>query len=329
MICVLTSIGLLGQDQHFSHIYETALFYNPAATGKYQGDWRVMNTYRSQWKQIDAPYQSNALGFDKQFYHYTRKASAGLLYVNDRSGIIPLNSNKIYLSGAYHLPIKKHRIHIGGQLGLVLKSIDVNAQSFPNQFNWDIGSFDSSLPNEETNLNNSFSYLDFNIGLIYGFQMNKIYPEIGLAVFHLNRPKDNFTIEKEKLPARFQGNVSISFNPVKFLRLKPYTFISHHNKASEILTGMDIYFNIGKGEGAAFKHFYLGGLVRNGINRNTDAMIAKFGFNLKNVDVGFSYDFNISDLQQDSSNNGAIELSLVYTRPSSRQTNIQVPCDRY
>jgi hypothetical protein len=39
-----------GQDIHFSQYYASPLSLNPANTGNYDGDWRLMNSYRQQWK---------------------------------------------------------------------------------------------------------------------------------------------------------------------------------------------------------------------------------------------------------------------------------------
>src|SRR5688572_20428958 len=76
-----------GQDVHFSQFYTAPLTINPSLTGDYTGDYRVMNTFRSQWRKFDPGYLSNSLGYDQQFYVMNEKISGGLNLVYDKSGI--------------------------------------------------------------------------------------------------------------------------------------------------------------------------------------------------------------------------------------------------
>ncbi len=317
------------QDVHFSQIFETPLHYNPAATGKHNGEWRVMDTYRTQWSQIDNvnSFTSNALAFDKQFYNYTRKLSVGAMFLYDASGNVRLNSNKLYLSAAYHIPNKIHQLHFGYQLGFVYKSINLNEQTFPNQFDRITGMFNSELDNMETDLGENLFYIDMNVGFIYELKLKRMTPQIGLAMFHFNRPKDHFSGIKEKLPPRFQADIGVKLALSKFLALRPYALATYHAKASEALVGGDVFFLFSPS--SSLKYFKVGGLIRAGLDRNTDAAIAKFGFNFKNFDVGFSYDMTISELQQWEGNANAMEFSLIYTQPSSRYLRAQEPCDRF
>lgn len=319
---------LSAQDVHFSQIFATPLFYSPAATGDYEGEWRVMNTYRTQWRQVATPFVSNALAVDKQFSHFANTFSAGLMYINDNSGDVRIKSNKVYLSGGYHSIFnRKSTWHVGLQLGFVRKALE-DGYSFPNQFNNDIGEFDATLPSEEDNLNTSLSYLDVNVGGFWRGKLGPITPTIGGAIFHLNNPKESFQGENEKLPLRYMANVGIRWNITSLLDLTPYLLASYHAKASEVLGGADLRIHF-RPNNAGLQYLFGGAFYRSGVDRITDALVYKFGLKVQNLRIGVSYDSNISELQTASNQEGAYELSLIYIKPSLKPSKPQVPCDRF
>ena len=74
---------------------------------------------------------------------------------------------------------------------------------------------------------------------------------------------------------------------------------------------------------------YFGVIIRNGLQRNTDAAIAIVGLKFKKLEVGFNYDFNVSELRAATNSRGAYEFSIVYTGASSVLQKTAVPCDRF
>ena len=51
---------VLSQDIHFSQSASgrTPLIINPALTGIFKGDHRVLINYKDQWRSIDTPYKT-------------------------------------------------------------------------------------------------------------------------------------------------------------------------------------------------------------------------------------------------------------------------------
>src|ERR1700752_1423563 len=123
------------QDIHFTQYYFSPLSLNPANTGNYDGDYRGMINYRSQWKEIDRAYKTMSAGADMNFYPMNQKVSGGLYFINDKSGG-NLVQNKIFVSAAAHKKLAGFNLHFGIQPGVVMKSIDFNSHSFPDQLNW-------------------------------------------------------------------------------------------------------------------------------------------------------------------------------------------------
>jgi hypothetical protein len=62
---------------------------------------------------------------------------------------------------------------------------------------------------------------------------------------------------------------------------------------------------------------------------NSDAVMVIVGSTYKRFQLGFSMDFNISDLSKYAKNKTAWEISLTYTTPSRIPGKMTIPCDRY
>ena len=152
------------QDIHFSQFYFSPLSLNPANTGNYKGDYRLFGNYRSQWRDISKAYNTFSAGGDFNIYPSNQNVSGGLIFINDRSGG-NLQVMKIMPSAAIHKKIAGYNLHFGIQPGVVIKTIDFYAHSYPNQLNWNSGKFDNTLPNTETNVSQRFTYFDLNTGL--------------------------------------------------------------------------------------------------------------------------------------------------------------------
>ncbi len=170
------------QDVHFSQFFNAPLFTAPSNTGNYNGDWRVMANYRSQWKEVAKPYTTQSIGADAQYYLHNERFSGGLYIINDKSGG-NLKVNKFFASIAYHKRLKKHQLHIGLQPGFVLKNIDYNSETYPNQLDWDKGMYNNQLPNNESGIGNQLNYFDLNMGGGWDYQFKKLTPFISFSVF--------------------------------------------------------------------------------------------------------------------------------------------------
>lgn len=321
------------QDIHFSQIDAADLVtVNPAHTGDYDGDWKFGGLYRSQWPDIEKAFSSATVFYDQQI---ADKLSAGIVLINDQAGLIRLNSNKVYLSGAYHTSLGKEKagnntFRFGLQLGGVYKSLDPAALSFPDQFDRDIGAFNGDLTTDERVLNNSLFYMDINAGINFRFnQTGKISPSIGFAVLHINNPSDSFLGDKEKLPQRYIADISLNWQLGEQFYLRPFAMTTVHATANETLFGADLLFSFYENP-TTITGAFLGLSTRiDGVDVYNDAVIAKAGLNFGNIRLGFSYDYNVSDLQIATDGFGAVELSLIYMAQSTRLREIQVPCDRF
>lgn len=317
----------VAQDVHFSQYYFSPLSLNPANTGNFKGDYRFFGNYRSQWRDISKAYNTFSAGGDMNFYPKNLNVSGGLMFLNDKSGG-NLSVTKIMPSAAFHKKIAGFKLHAGLQPGLVIKTIDFYSNTFPNQLNWGKGKFDNSLPNNETNVVQRHAYFDLNIGFGASRKFGKFEPEIGLAFFHLNKPKDSFLGTKNRLTVRQTYNAGLNYYLSKTIVLRAHTMYGFTAKASDWVSGLNLEYILSKN--AFFTNSVFAGVMwRDGFKRNTDASIITAGLNYSHYTIGFSYDITFSQLKTSVDSKGAYELAFIYRAKSTRLTKKAIPCERY
>ena len=317
-ICIFSISSCFGQDVHLTQFYTSNLSLNPAYTGSYLGDIRLVANYRSQWSQVNAPIQTNMISAEKKIIVKRNDVGLGLLFLNDR---LQLNTNKIFLSGSIQKNLQGHLLKIGLQGGIVTKRTNID-QTFPLQWNYAEGIYDQSKSSSETNIINQTAYPAFNVGLGWSKKLKNIKFGAGYSLFNLNRPVDGFVSNKIKLPFRHVGNLEASFY-LKSFTVVPRLLYMRTAGATNAVFVANAYKSITKDVTAMLGAGYRGS------ETNSDAFLAYAGITYKRFDVGFSVDFNMSQLSNQSKNKTAYEISLIYTTPSIFSSKATIPCDRY
>jgi type IX secretion system PorP/SprF family membrane protein len=311
---------LSAQDIHFTQFNNNPLFINPANTGNFNGDWRLVANYRNQWGATSNPYNTATLSFDKSFYLAKNKLAFGLFFVNDNSGVGGLTFNNLFASLGYKKEISRNFFNVGLQLGYAFGS-------FNSWQVWNDKTGEFSSDNGETNLNEKVSYMDINAGINWKRIIGKYEPEVGLAFSHLNSPKKSFfeSGEKEKIRSTFHSKVKIELSDK--LYIMPSLLYMGMDKSNLTMIGTNIgYMKLGF---ARVKQIYTGFYVRNGILNKLDSYSAIIGASIGNIDIAFSYDSNVSNLHKSAGNLGAYEISLIYRNISSVLNTYSIPCERY
>jgi len=322
---ILLSSSIIGQDIHFSKFFSAPLILNPANTTNYHGNWNVISNYRNQGATIGDSYITSTFAFDFPVYINNERAGLGLIWINDKSSNSSLSVNKIYLSAAYFVKIsQKSYLHMGLQAGYVNKKLDYSNITFPDQFDMSIGYFNPDMPTEELLKNEYLSYLDLNWGLIWSYKTPKFTSEIGVSMFHYNRPIESFSTADFRLKPRYVGHAFIEKTLFKNIFIKPKLIYVNQNSASELLIGFDtglLFY-----ENRISKNVYIGSFFRGGLNRKPDAFIVKTGFNYKNFDFAISYDIEIPSDKFYSYTKNAFEISCSFKRPETNLKNKIIPC---
>lgn len=325
IILVVSALKTIAQDIHFSQFYASPLSLNPANTGNYDGDWRIMNNYRNQWRALSIPFRTISVGFDRQFWIHSEKFSGGLYVINDKSGPAGLTVNKIFLSVAWHKTINGHNWHTGLQGGMVFKSFSMDALTFPSQFDMTSGQFNSQLPVNEDDMGLNDSYPDLNFGVAWSKKLRLFEPELGVSFFHLTIPKETFIGNNNRVPIRTALNAGLNI-PIKNWFAHPMILYMRQTRATDLLGGLEFGYNIPKAK--VIRQIFAGYFFRNDFSTAFDASIAVIGLQFKQLRLGFSYDVNSSPLKVATNHRGAFEVSLIYISKSTIPQKITLPCDR-
>lgn len=326
LLFILIVSELDAQDVHLSQFYTNHQNINPALTGAFDAEYKITANYRNQWRQIAIPMTTAMASFERSFSIKDQKISAGVIIMNDQFSGFNLTTNKIFLSGAYEYPIASNKLRFGISTGIVLKSTDFSTQTFPVQWNYDLGDFDTNLGNNEPILDESLNYLDLNAGLAWLRNFtNRIKVKAGYAIFHVHKPKESYLGNREKLKWRHVGHASAGIGITKFFSLEPEILFMTTTRTTDFVVGSKLRYELTKLQGQPA--VFAGALYRTSFN-NPDAIIPLIGMAYRDFELGFSYDFNISSLS-DNYNKTTYEISLIYLARRSEAAQISIPCERY
>ncbi|MFT3910491.1 MAG: PorP/SprF family type IX secretion system membrane protein [Ferruginibacter sp.] len=317
LICMLLfmPVTLQAQDLHFSQFFNTPLTTNPANTGFIpDADYRIGIQYRNQYSNIMAvPYKTMSVFGDAQVFRDRFESGwlgVGAVLLSDVAGSGSLRSNKVYGSIAYHQMLGESSLFSAGfNLGWANKTIDPTALKFPDQFDENIGFFDSKIPTTVTLSRTSINYFDIQAGVNYAyFPGEDVYINAGYSIHHVNKPRESFfndktTTEQEFIPVRQIAflNAILKVNPSVILN--PNVYYTRQTKASELVLGVNMNYNLSEfGEKQLIAGVYY---------RNSDALIPMLGLEISAYRFTFSYDATISRLKEFNGSRGALEFSLI------------------
>jgi len=327
VISLLIPVSSLAQDIHLTQFYTNQQNLNPAMVGMYDGAYRATGNYRHQWPEINKPITTGMVAFDKKFFFFKDEIDAGIFVANDNYAPFALNTFKIYLTGAYRKVIKDHELRAGIQLGAVVRSTDLSNQTFPQQWVYQDGVFDPNVYNGEDGIRPTQAHFDMGLGFAWSHDFKKFKPTVGFSIFHVNRPKDTFfTTQAERQRTRQSVHVLVNVPINESFSAEPQLLYMWTTKVSDMVLGGNVKYHFQR---SVVKHVYLGVLYRGGFGRNSDAVAPVIGTNVKNFDIGLSYDLNVSDLSVQSSQKTTFELSVIYTAPLFIPKTLAIPCDRY
>lgn len=336
LFCMLLApIMVTAQDPQFSQFYAAPLYLNPAFAGNTQ-QARVGLNYRNQWPSIDANFQTFSAYFDT--FIEDKNSGVGLLMMHDSEGQAGLNSTSVGLQYAYQLYITEWlSFRPGFQVAWYNRNINFSDLTFGDQFD-ENGQI--SNPSAETFGNTSKNFIDLSAGGV-------LYTKnawLGVAVNHLNTPNQSFEDDSDpkELPMKtsFHGGVKIHFNPGTMgsgLYARPQerslTPTFQYKMQGEFdQLDLGLYLTL---EPIIIGTWYRG-LPMKSIEgfSNNESIVMLVGFTQKGgkgevLNIGYSYDYTISQLG--SASGGAHELSLSYSwsnrDPRKPPKNVmQIPC---
>jgi len=300
-ICIL---GILSaQDYYFSQFYSSPLTLNPAMTGLFNGDYRVVTNYRNQNEAL-TPFNTYSASFDTKILQKILEQdvfSVGLVLVQDELLNKSVSNTVLMFSTAYHDRIGENDYLAAGlQGGLYQTYVNMYAFTYPQQ--WDPITGEASLPITEQFQNTNIDLFDMNIGLIWYHYMGKsssIF--LGGAIFHVAQPETKYLNTNGYLSRRyvFHGGAHAALNDK--ISLVPIFVVEYQNKANQVIIGTTVEY---RSNNNAFKF--------GGWYKCSGMYTFYLGMEFKGVELGASYDF-VSSSDYLGNNIGGVEISLIFT----------------
>jgi len=318
--------NVYAQDPHFSQFFSSPLTLNPAFTGKFDGNYRISGDYRNQWATIYNAFTTSTASAD---FHIMQNHIAandnwglGFMAYNDNSAAGAVNFNYATISTAYHKGLDEegyHQISAGFQLTYSNMVINTSNLKFEDQLT-SVGftGVTSEIFSGSTLKSN---YVDVNAGVLYNASStdrNNYY--IGVSLYHINRPRQQFTGGLYTLNPRATLHAGTYF-PIgqDNITLHLSGLQSFQGGASETVLGGAVQFAVNNSAEKPVS-FYAGSWIR-----FNDAIIPYVGLEYGGFRLGSTYDVTTSSLKPASLSQGGIEMSLIYIYKASGEKPINCP----
>lgn len=319
LILFLYAYTLKAQDLILSQHLESPILLNPANTGA-QHDIRINLNYRQQWRSVTDPFTSMIATSDAKLFSQKNSSSLGLgiFIVNDRAGIGHLNTFLGGLNIASKVPVTSNQnISAGISMAFMQRKIDISQLSWDNQYNGLI--YDSNLPTGENFLENHINKFDLSAGVQWSYgkgattlsSNDNLGAQIGLAIFHINRPNLSFN-DNDKTSIRYVIHGTISYGIKNSnMQISPSFLTALQGPHRMFYGGFIVKYKLQ--ESSKYTDYVLARMINIGtFYRFGDAIVLSTQLEWGQYAIGISYDINVSPLTKVSTGRGGFELSARY-----------------
>lgn len=307
------TIGIKAQDAQFSQFYSNPLYLAPSFAGAVDGSRITMN-YRRQWWELGIPFYVASASYDH--YFETFNSGVGILYLEDKVGTSELGSKVVSVLYSYNLEVF-NIWHLRPGLSFSYLEHGFDGDLY---FIDDVISGSTSAPSQSLDKTR-----DIDAGsslLIYTYDL-----WFGATVDHLLEPNISLYSGTSTVQMKTQVYGGWTFRK-KGKLLKP---------SDETMTVAFLYK-----EQAEVRQFDIGvywhnypivlGLWYRGIpvlnSERGDALVFLAGLKTHNFNIGYSYDFTISNLLPYTLGSHEISIAYKFLLPE-RQKKGAVPCPEF
>ena len=313
------------QDPQFSQFYSNSLYLAPSFAGLIAHN-RLSLNYRNQWPEIPNGYVTYSVSFDKYFEKF--HSGLGILFLKDEAGSGKLRTTNIGLQYSFDIKVFNNwHFRPGMCFSYTERAINFEDLVWSDQ----ISAGSTSPTSSEVPPIEHVGDIDFaTSALAYS---DKFW--FGFSVDHLLQP--NQSLYDYDGEAGNEAHV-----PMKYSVFGGTKFLKNEDLLRPIPTSTQIAFLYK--QQAQFRQLDMGvywyrspiviGFWYRGIPLykevfNRDAFTLLAGYKVKNLNIGYSYDFTISKLI--TRTEGAHEVSLSYsfkTKKFKRKPRM-VPCPEF
>jgi type IX secretion system PorP/SprF family membrane protein len=316
-----------GQDPQFSQYYQAPLYVNPGFAG-ITPQQRVVFNHRIQWPGLPQAFATYAASYD--IFVNELRSGFGFLFTTDKMGSAGWRTTTASLLYSYKVKLTEKIVFSPGlSFGYGSNGLDRSKLVMGDGLEYDGISLDPEL-----NKLGRQSYFDFGSGfLIYS---KSIW--IGASFMHMNQPNLSVLNETSRLGMKtaIHGGIRLSLGGSLKTRAKvsyltpSFIYRMQGNRFTQLDLGLNYHIDpISVGVWYRGKPFTK--TVINSVYQ--DALILYLGLYFKQLTIGYSYDFTISELQ--TSSGGSHEVSIIYEfNTKSTQKDIKkkyrlIPCPTF
>jgi type IX secretion system PorP/SprF family membrane protein len=315
------------QDPQFSQYYQAPLYLNPGFTG-ITPQQRLVFNHRLQWPNLPQAFSTYAASYD--IFVDELRSGFGFLATTDKMGSAGWRTTTAGVLYSFKVRLTENIVFSPGlYFGYGVNGLDRSKLTLGDGLEFEGQSLDPEL----NKLGNQ-SYFDFGSGFI--FYNRNIW--LGAAFHHMNQPNLSVLNDVSRLPMKTSihggGRISLYNGPRtldKVSYLTPsFIFRTQGNSFTQFDVGINYHVDP-VSVGVWYRGKPIEKTVINSIAQ--DALILSLGMYFKNLSVGYSYDFTVSELQ--TASGGAHEISISYefvAKPLSRSVKRKyrlIPCPTF
>ncbi len=291
---------LMAQDPQFSQFYANPLYMNPAFAGTSQYP-RIVTNYRNQWPKNGNTFVTYNLTWD----NYIKSMKGGLgfqvLYDRELNGVVNSVNSAFFYS--YHIKAGDELFFTGAlQGGFIFKQFNTSGLIFPGMIDQGTGAITGTYPLPVEDGQKIFP--DFSFGM--AGQSKEVY--FGFALHHLTQPNQSIIEGDQVGRLPMKATIHAGAKMHRFHRLlfsKDFTLspnLVYQQQGSFKQLNFGLYM--------IEKWLTFGAWYRNNLSVRPDAAIAMVGYTGEKFQLGYSFDFTLSNLAAYSY--GSHELSLIF-----------------
>lgn len=314
------------QDFQLSQYYQAPLYLNPGFTG-ITPQQRIVLNHRVQWPNLPQAFTTYAFSYD--IFVNELRSGFGVLVTTDKMGSAGWRTTNASFLYSYKVKLTDKIVFSPGlSFGYGSNGLDRTKLLMGDELQYDGETADVELRKlGRTN------YFDFTSGfLVYS---RKTW--IGATFTHMNRPNLSVLNEVSRLPMKtaIHGGVRLNLSADRRSPRASYltpSFIYRTQGPSFSQLDLGVNYHI---DPVSLGLWYRGKPFKQSVINSVeqDAVILYLGLYLKQLTIGYSYDFTVSELQ--TASGGAHEISIVYeftSKPSNKSVKKKyrlIPCPSF
>lgn len=333
-VFVLIYSTIKSQDVYFSQSDNLMLYFNPAATGMYNGFYRAVALHREQWTGIGKGFVSTYAAFDAPIYDKRKnknKMGLGGFFYTDVAGWSRFKTTQASVSASGIVQISKKNFLSGGlALAFIQKSLDLSGIQWVNQY--DGKKYNPSINSNENTNYPVTSFLDVGIGGRYEFHSNEITYDswayqlftFDFALFHLTEPLLQYTPLTEE---NYKNRIAVTsqyLNDFESNRLGINVFAQYQQQGkSQFIQGGVLLRTRFRQQSHITGLMNYSVLSFGLIFRHTGFLVPNVRVKFSHFEIGITYDAFVSVYQYTTKGMNAFEIQLTYSKLRQSLRNIK------